>query len=83
MCGQPHGARLTGVTSGRTNHRVQFLPLGGIQAPVTPAWSCSGVGCEWARLPGLTELRPRLPMHHRSILLADLLTRSGIRRLRP
>ena len=76
LCRQPYGTRLTGITPGRTNHRVQLLPLGRIQAPVTPLLELlGGRVVEGARLPGgLAALRPHPPVHHRGILVADLVT---------
>ena len=43
--GQPHGARLVaGIMPGRTNHRVQLLPLRRIQALVAPLLELLVVG---------------------------------------
>src|SRR5207248_2858750 len=59
---------------GRTNHRVQLLPLRRIQAPVTPLLELLG-GREIKRS-GLAELRPHPPVHHGNISLSNLVTGS-------
>jgi hypothetical protein len=71
--GQQHGARLVaGIAPGRTHHRVQLLPLGGVQEPVAPLLELLG-GRVIAR-GGLVELRPHPPVHHGNISLSNLVT---------
>ena len=73
--GQPHGARLVaGIAPGRTNYRVQLLPLRRIQAPVTLLLELlGGRGTERS---GLAALRPHPAVHHGNINISNLVTGS-------
>src|SRR6266567_4227590 len=85
--GQPHGTRLVaGITPGRTNHRMELLPLDRIEEPITPLLECPGrrvverkpvpsrQRCTMVRPDGFAELRTYPPVHHGNIVIGHLVT---------